>query len=606
MLWFLQIKDFINFFLNSGEIIKMQRQLKKIIFLPASSDVLSNSSLNNPVSFRLWVRLKKDFFWKLLLKHTKYFWKYVRSKRYNKYIVYQWSMWNVIRYGKKLGYDVILYPEHISDFKSSKFLKQIQLLFDKKLAISILSGNSLENFLNAINEYNINPHNSILISRDHELIKQILKIYTPYNFVKPRNYPPSKPAGFKIILLEDNEIETSYQLNDIKRYNSPIYALVYQVSNYIYSSTYSSGLYDKIIYIEEKYDSCINHFIKNNLPWIKKQANKRKCEFIYLPEISDRKLNADYLKNYLNYFYPDIPLNKTDYLIDFLNNLTVYEMTDLILKLLNLPQFTTPALLRNRETILKSDAGEYSVFYIDGNQDLKKQFESYFNDLQVAFDQSDHARYKQVDIPDDGKADSKFFEENKKIASDVIKKIEYLKKNDSNSLLAEIAVRLLEGTDEKFLQQLKSGDAIKSLPDVKPKLSRLIIEWTSKYNFQIVLPEYENRIVEMPLLPKALYYFFINHPEGIMINQLSDYKEEILSIYSKISNLSDKNVITENINRLVDPFDNSINVNCSRIKNAFLKIIDNQLAQHYYINGYRGYPKKIELPQHLIKIKKSY
>ena len=60
--------------------------------------------------------------------------------------------------------------------------------------------------------------------------------------------------------------------------------------------------------------------------------------------------------------------------------------------------------------------------------------------------------------------------------------------------------------------------------------------------------------------------------------------------------------MTESINALVDPLDNSKHEKFSRIKEAFLSVMDDSIAKHYYITGERGMPKRVELSQDLIKV----
>ena len=68
--------------------------------------------------------------------------------------------------------------------------------------------------------------------------------------------------------------------------------------------------------------------------------------------------------------------------------------------------------------------------------------------------------------------------------------------------------------------------------------------------------------VMMPTLPKALYFVFLNHPEGFPLKHLIDYLEELLSWYRKLSNRKDAE---KYINKLIDSTDNSANEKISHI-----------------------------------------
>jgi hypothetical protein len=74
----------------------------------------------------------------------------------------------------------------------------------------------------------------------------------------------------------------------------------------------------------------------------------------------------------------------------------------------------------------------------------------------------------------------------------------------------------------------------------------------------------------MPALPKALYFVFLNHPEGFPLKHLIDYREELLSWYRKLSN---RTSLDKSIDDLIDPTKNSANEKISRIREAFEKAL---------------------------------
>ena len=78
--------------------------------------------------------------------------------------------------------------------------------------------------------------------------------------------------------------------------------------------------------------------------------------------------------------------------------------------------------------------------------------------------------------------------------------------------------------------------------------------------------------VKMPALPKALYFVFLNHPEGFPLKHLVDYRDELLSWYRKLSNRYN---IGKSIDDLTDPTKNSANEKISRIGKAFRDAIEN-------------------------------
>lgn len=116
----------------------------------------------------------------------------------------------------------------------------------------------------------------------------------------------------------------------------------------------------------------------------------------------------------------------------------------------------------------------------------------------------------------------------------------------------------------------------------KSRLSRLLIT----KDYRIILVDYDNKEVEMTPVHKAVYLLFLNHPEGIEFKKLSEYRDELLGYYMATARLMDKQAITESVDMLVNPLNNSINEKCSRIKNIFLNMMDQYSANFYIISGH--------------------
>ncbi len=166
---------------------------------------------------------------------------------------------------------------------------------------------------------------------------------------------------------------------------------------------------------------------------------------------------------------------------------------------------------------------------------------------------------------------------------------------ESKALVREIKDRV-----NRLTQKGISAYIVKNLIfGEKERLSKLLI--TKDYH--IFLPDYDNMEIQMTPLPKAVFLFFLNHPEGVMFSYLPDYREELLDIYRKVKgpffNLSSAKKTIEDV---TDPLKNSINENCSRIREAFVSQFDEHLARFYYVDGQRGEEKKIALPRELVKI----
>ena len=133
----------------------------------------------------------------------------------------------------------------------------------------------------------------------------------------------------------------------------------------------------------------------------------------------------------------------------------------------------------------------------------------------------------------------------------------------------------------------------------EPKLSRMVVTEMGR----IILPNYNEMEIEMRPTAKALYLLYLKHADGIAFKDLPDYKNELMKIYTKVSNLSDGDAQREAVEALVNPLQNTINVACSRVKEAFVSRFNNDLADYYVISGKRGEAKKIKLNRGLVDLR---
>ena len=118
--------------------------------------------------------------------------------------------------------------------------------------------------------------------------------------------------------------------------------------------------------------------------------------------------------------------------------------------------------------------------------------------------------------------------------------------------------------------------------------------------------------VDLQPVHKAVYLLFLAHPEGIEFKNLSDYRQELYAYYLSTARNMDKLKIQDSVEHLVNPIDNAINEKCSRIKAAFLSLLDPYSASYYFISSHvRKHVagssriwyerlKAITLPRHLV------
>lgn len=172
-------------------------------------------------------------------------------------------------------------------------------------------------------------------------------------------------------------------------------------------------------------------------------------------------------------------------------------------------------------------------------------------------------------------------------------------KGDSGLLLQAI------GTD--VLEELQ-------LEAAKQRLSKLYIT----HDCRFILTDLGNKEIDLQPVHKAVYLLFLAHPEGIEFKMLSEYADELTEYYKIITPQNQIEKIRNSVSHLINPLDNAINEKCSRIKNAFYKIMDEYMANYYIISSHTRKQvsdstkiwykrlKVINLPRELVKYEADF
>lgn len=183
------------------------------------------------------------------------------------------------------------------------------------------------------------------------------------------------------------------------------------------------------------------------------------------------------------------------------------------------------------------------------------------------------------------------------LAGEISRKVQLLRQMGHYDLL-------LRSLGCQLLEELRIEQA-------RTKLSPLVI--TPDYRF--LLPGYDCE-VDLSPVHKAVYMLFLNHPDGIEFKRLAEYRDELLYLYKETANRMSISKIEESVDHLVNPFDNAINEKCSRIKKAFLDVMDEYSASYYIISSHARRPvagtnkmwykrlKVITLPREMVVFEK--
>ncbi|SKB56028.1 hypothetical protein SAMN05660226_01985 [Parapedobacter luteus] len=201
--------------------------------------------------------------------------------------------------------------------------------------------------------------------------------------------------------------------------------------------------------------------------------------------------------------------------------------------------------------------------------------------------------------------DPDYDDQYQRISNEIEAKIKLLGEAKAYDLMAKLLISLAKesGLEEAELRRMVGASStlskrLESPNETVKRLSRLVID----SQHRILLPDYHNIEIKMPTLSKVLYFLYLRHPEGLLFKQLQTHWLEAHWLYFKITNRTDTDELKRSMSDLLNPTSNSVHEKCSRIKEAFVSVIDDDIAQYYYITGKRGQPKQIKLPRELVQL----
>lgn len=139
--------------------------------------------------------------------------------------------------------------------------------------------------------------------------------------------------------------------------------------------------------------------------------------------------------------------------------------------------------------------------------------------------------------------------------------------------------------------------AIHKFIDKQEPVSPLVIT----EDLRIFLPLYNNIEIELSAQMKALYFLFLNHPEGIILQHLEDYHSELMNYYRQTNNGVLTHKMEESMKNLEAYGNNQLHVIITRIRGAFCSKFDERLACNYFISGEKGEPYRIPLDPQLVE-----
>ena len=327
----------------------------------------------------------------------------------------------------------------------------------------------------------------------------------------------------------------------------------------------------EIVYVENEYNEVLNSFFQRHQDLRLYHMYK----FVYLPCYSKELETGDTLR----YLHPDLPEDfQADVKMDSSYPIPYLWYSDDAAKIKHgMMFFMGDKENRGAKYIL----GHYYPLEEGSDEDIIAQLDAIVK--KVYNDHGEGGLYCKAEKPDikEGTTDD--------YADELFTWI--LHDDEVAVIVKEIRDRIKILSEKGLTENL-----LKKLLNKETRLSRLMVT----KDMRIVLPDYNNMEIKMEPINKAVFLLFLRHPEGIIFKHLPDYRKELADIYQKIKPLGLNEKAIQSIEDVTNPCLNSINEKCARIRGAFISKFDEELAQHYYIYGRRGEPKKISLPRDLV------
>ena len=356
-----------------------------------------------------------------------------------------------------------------------------------------------------------------------------------------------------------------------------------------------------VLYVEDDFNTEINSFIKSNYNDILEYYSAKKIDFCYLPYLLQ---NKDY-QAIVKYNRP--------YLDNDVDGISLGEIYRIINSRLTKP-LAEAGLVWIYDIDYDNNSEIVFGYPLNEGASLIDQFNklataiSELNDDENSKDLSNTPQFKRKLPEDPGSKDVNFMVVDTRVNEDLALydsgfRFQMINEKDADIQFEFEAYRLADEIRTR-IQLLKESGSLSLIGDILEEIQGATIKLSTVFitnDFRIFLKDYGMKEVLMPPLPKSLFILFLRHPEGIIFKQLSNYHDELLSIYRNITLRENIDLAMESIRAMTDPINNSINEKCSRIRAAFLEIIADDLAQNYYVTGKRGEPKKISLDRSMVE-----
>ena len=161
---------------------------------------------------------------------------------------------------------------------------------------------------------------------------------------------------------------------------------------------------------------------------------------------------------------------------------------------------------------------------------------------------------------------------------------------DPETIVLTTKVGIMEATRTRLL--------FRDRFEVTQQVSRIAIRGIRR---EIYLIDFGNAQFKFTPLEKTVYFFFLNHPEGVEFNRVQDYYQEMHDIYSELAPTKTSEQIEASVSALCSPLDSSLSEKVSKIRSKIISVVGDRMSEYYIIAGENSSPKRIGIDRGLVE-----
>lgn len=156
-----------------------------------------------------------------------------------------------------------------------------------------------------------------------------------------------------------------------------------------------------------------------------------------------------------------------------------------------------------------------------------------------------------------------------------------------------------------FLQVLRIFDSVRSQLLFRERfkiLNELPQMLLYPAQLKLVFPDLKGLSISLRPVQFAVYWFFINRPQGILLSHVNDYFDEILALYRQCSPQTDPDTQKAVVKALCNLQDQSLSQNMSKIKKLIKQNLGEEIGKPYMILGPNGEIKSIAISRERVQV----